>query len=625
MEKKILKKLILIMVASAIVVIGLIFLFQTYKTSRNTKTDAESKLEVIRNTLTTAAETTQLLTTNVGENNLAKARALAELFAANPELPAKEGYLASLSSKIGASCISVIDGNGIIIYSDTPAYIGYDMASSEQSAAFNAILSDPSLEIVQEPMANGASGDIFQYIAVARLDAPGYVQIELKPSVLKEATAGNAIDVVLGSMDFETTGYVFAIDNTTGLIAAHKDTGLIGTSAKNAGYPDKMNGKFFMKLNGSTLWCYAGEYENYTIGVAYPFSDYSRSIYTFVIIMIICMVLVDIAIIWRITGIVRKEIVSGIYNINNSVSVISRGDYSVKADERSQKEFTELSDSINSMVDSINEQMAANNELIAKQKEDMAETQQLFSDVKSVCGELETVSRMTLDTADSINQGSSDQEATVEDMHEKMSILADKLAESVASAQNISAETMDAVNALIETRNQIDKLSDSMNEIEETSKAIETIIAGIDEIASQTNLLALNASIEAARAGDAGRGFAVVATEIGQLANRSSQASKETHDLIQNSILAVNNGSETTRIAVEGFTQAVERIRQSSLAVGEMSGMVADNMDLVHDAEGSLDKISVVVKANSEIAKKSREAAGRMAEETDKLYKMVEK
>ena len=68
-----------------------------------------------------------------------------------------------------------------------------------------------------------------------------------------------------------------------------------------------------------------------------------------------------------------------------------------------------------------------------------------------------------------------------------------------------------------------EKLLNQLREVASQTEQLDSMAAGVGQIADQINLLALNAAIEAARAGDYGRGFAVVAHEVRQLASQSSQ------------------------------------------------------------------------------------------------------
>ena len=610
------------MAAAFAVTIIFIFALQTIITKKNNVDSAVEKLETVREKLLSNNNEIKQLTDSLGENNLAKTRAFAEILANDATLLTDDKKLQEICDNLMVNELHIIDEKGIIIQSTISDYIGFDMNSGEQSAAFMVIIDDPSIEIVQEPQANVAEGTVIQYIGVTRLDAKGFVQVGIRPEILEETLANTAIDVVLGNMDYGENGYIFAVDMESGLVLAHPNKELIGKSADETGIATE-TGEGKAKIGGTTGYYVTEEYNGMLIGTFLPAGEYYEARTSQTIAVAFSMLIIFIVLLTVINRYVDKEIVTGINNLAVSMKKIAAGDFEIVVEEESNPEFAQLSRDINTMVEGIRNSMNDNEMLLVQQKADMENTVSIVEKIKNVCGELGTVSRQTLSSADDIFRGTEQQKQSVGDLEQVMETLVVELKSSANASVEVTKTTKEAVATIFNTQKQMDILQEAIANISSLSREIEKIIVEIADIASQTNLLALNASIEAARAGESGQGFAVVATEVGNLATRSSQAAKETNEMITNSINAINEGLKLTKDTAAAFGSVAQEIERANTGVEEIAEMVRKNVAVVGQAVAELEKITSVVNANAEISESSKQISANMADITERLLNIV--
>lgn len=624
MKKIFTKQLLIYMAIALISTIVAVFVLQTFTNRYSNMASSKSKLEDVRAKLANNEASIAQLTETLGQNSLAKARAVANMIAEEPSLAKNAAKLSEIKDRLMVNEIHIIDEEGIITCSTIDAYVGFDMKSGEQSNAFMVIVDDPSIEIVQEPQRNVAEGIVMQYIGVTRLDDKGYLQVGVRPEVLEEVLAGTDISVVLREIEFGDNGYIYAIDKTSGTLIAHPNDALIGMPAVDAGFPGGFVGSGKAKVDGQTGYYYAEEEGDIIIGTFLSSSEYfiARRNQTFIVSL--SMFLIFGILLFMINRMVDSKIVQGVNNITNSTKKIADGDFGISINEKGNPEFEQLSDSINWMVENICQNMQKNENLMHQQEADVENNRILIENVKTACKELGQVAGQTLENADNIYDGTGKQEKSISDLKQIMEKLTQELNRSAESSADIFTVTEMTTKKIKKTQTQMALLQESMQKISDMSMKIEKIIDEINSIAQQTNMLSLNASIEAARAGDTGKGFAVVATQVGELAARSSKAAKDTYDLISNSLQAVEEGQNITEQTVGVFADMAVNIEKSMEDVSEISNMVQKNADIVKVAVNQLSEISDVVEENVKISYNTKEASTNMADITENLLSLMD-
>ncbi len=482
MKKIFTQRLFYYMLVALLITIAAIFGLQTAVNQASNTSSSEAKLADVRAKLAANEETVAQLTDNLSQDNLAKTRAFADMLAADPSIDGNMDKLNQIKDRLMVNELHIIDENGIIISSTIDAYIGFDMKSGEQSNAFMVIVDDPSIEFVQEPQVNVAEGIVMQYIGVARTDDKGLVQVGVRPEVLENTLAGTEISVVLRDIDFGENGYVYAIDAASGLILAHENANLIGTPASDAGFPSNLTGKGKATIDGTRGYYVAEDYNGQIIGTFMPSSEYYAGRRSQTVVVSLSMLIIFGALLLMINRMVDDKIVQGINRISTSMHKIADGNFNITVNEQGNPEFIMLSDSINKMVTGIQQNLHENENLVTQQKQDMERNQLMIQNVKNACRDLNAVSGETLENAESIFNGTGEQERAVEDLKQTMNQLTEELNNSVNATVTVTASTGTTSDKILQTQSRMQLLKDSMQKISDMSMEIEKIIGEINSI-----------------------------------------------------------------------------------------------------------------------------------------------
>ncbi|MFG0467362.1 methyl-accepting chemotaxis protein [Pseudomonas putida] len=165
-----------------------------------------------------------------------------------------------------------------------------------------------------------------------------------------------------------------------------------------------------------------------------------------------------------------------------------------------------------------------------------------------------------------------DQVAREEEVSQAASIAYDISQRTDVTARRGAEVVQNTVQTMRRISEEMQSASSGIEALGKQSLLISSIVQTIGGIAQQTNLLALNAAIEAARAGEQGRGFAVVADEVRQLAGRTSAATEEIVNVVQ-------QNQSLTDEAVRGMANSRGQAEQGLALANEAGSVIVEIQD----------------------------------------------
>ena len=305
-----------------------------------------------------------------------------------------------------------------------------------------------------------------------------------------------------------------------------------------------------------------------------------------------------------------KEAVNGtidalsgyIGEITETLSMVAKGNLTVRIDREFVGVFGAIKDSLNNISTTLNATMS----------EISAASEQVLMGAKHIASS-------SMDLA----SGATTQASSIQELNASVDLISQQTEQNAGSASEANVLSITSTENAKNGNAAMKKTLDAMHHIKDSAHSISKIVRTIQEIAFQTNLLALNASVEAARAGEHGRGFAVVADEVRSLAVRSQNAASETTELIGESIVSVDAGSDIAEDASLKLDEIVDNAQKVLDIVSAISTASREQAEAVAQVSIGLSQISHVIQANSAVSEETAATSQELNSQAELLQELV--
>lgn len=289
-----------------------------------------------------------------------------------------------------------------------------------------------------------------------------------------------------------------------------------------------------------------------------------------------------------------------ITEISEALGRMGNGNYCVSLKEQYVGDFVAIQESMTKII---------------------ADTRETLTSLRNAATEIGSGSEQLAGAASDLAEGCTTQAAKVNEVSAAINDMSHVMNQEVTDAAEAVGLSTRAGEIMTETNRKMQQLKTAIGKINECSDQIGAIIGVIEDIASQTNLLSLNASIEAARAGDAGRGFAVVAEQVKKLAEQSTEAAGETRKLIENTVLAVEQGILISDEVAADMSEVMTGAKEATDKMSAMSETIKQQSEVMQQINESISKVAEIVDNNSA---SSEETAAVGEEQTAQVQMMIQ-